>query len=332
MLDAFIKALPKTEMHLHIEGAAPLELLQKLDPAKHAQPPMSWQPDFRYKNFAHFEEHLLGMVMPWYDSPEHYYEAAKIIFARLQKEQNVRYVETSFASGVLEFRHVDGPATAEAIISAAPEGLEVRVFLGIHHNGYNERTKGFIDDCVNWEHLDGVDLHGVETLPLELWSDSVWQRFNDAGKKTKAHAGEFCGPDFVREVLQRLCVTRIEHGEHAARDASLIAQLRDRDITLDMCPISNLKLGVASSIKEHSLRTLFDAGVRCTINTDDPICFGNTLFDDYEIVARESGFTKRELLKLARNGFEVALVDEDKRKGWLAELDAIGAKLATEEK
>jgi adenine deaminase len=327
MLDAFIKSLPKTEMHLHIEGAAPLELLQKIDPATYAEPPMSWKPDFRYKNFAAFDEHLLGMVMPWYDSPERYYEAAKIIFARLQKEQNVRYVETSFASGVLEFRHVDGPATAEAIHSAAPEGLEVRVFLGIHHNGCNERTQGFIDECVNWEYLDGVDLHGDETVPLEPWTDLVWKRFNDAGKATKAHAGEFCGPEFVREVLERLKVTRIEHGERAARDASLLSELRDRGITLDMCPISNLKLGVAPSIKEHSLRKIFDAGVRCTINTDDPICFGNTLFDDYEIMAREGGFTKRELLKVARNGFEAAIVDETKRRGWLAELDAIGAGL-----
>jgi adenosine deaminase len=323
MFDAFIRSLPKTEMHLHIEGALPFELLQRTDPSRHAKPPESWRPDYRYKNFAAFDEHLLGMAMPWYNSPERYYEAAKIIFARLQKEQNVRYVETSFASGVLEFRNVNGPATAEAIKSAAPDGMVVRVFMGIHHNGYNDRTKAFIDDCVNWKHLDGIDLHGDETAPLEPWTDVVWKRFNDAGKMTKAHAGELCGPEFVREVLKRLNVKRIEHGERSARDPKLLDELRERGITLDLCPISNVKLGVVSSIKSHALRKIFDAGVRCTINTDDPICFGNKLFDDYEIMAREGGFTERELLKIARNGFEAALVDETTRKIWLAELDAI---------
>jgi len=330
MFDDFIRALPKTEMHLHIEGAVPFELLQKLDPIKHAEPPLSWKPDFRYKNFAAFDEHLLGLVCPWYNSPERYHEAAKLVFEKLQREQNVRYVETSFASGVLEFFGVNGPATAEAVKSAAPAGLEVRVFLGIHHNGYNERTSAFIDDSVNWTYLDGVDLHGAETMPMEPWTDIVWKRFNDAGKMTKAHAGEFCGPEFVREVLDRLQVKRIEHGERAALDPALLEEIKRRNITLDLCPISNLKLGVTSSIADHSLRKIFDAGVRCTINTDDPICFGNTLFDDYKIMATEAGFTKRELLKIARNGFEAALVDEARRAPWLAELDAISTALDAE--
>ncbi|MFA5258223.1 MAG: adenosine deaminase [Opitutales bacterium] len=330
MFDDFIRALPKTEMHLHMEGAEPLDVLRKLDPVKYAGPPMSWAPGFRYPSFEAFNEHLLGMACPWYTSPERYFESAQIIFARLYKEQNVRYVETSFASGVLEFLGVDGSATAEAIKSAAPDGMEVRVFMGIHHDGYTERSKAFIDDCVNWEFLDGVDLHGAETMPMEPWTDVVWKRFNDAGKMTKAHAGEFCGPEFIREVLRRLNVKRIEHGERGARDPALLAEIKARGLTLDLCPISNLKMGVANSIAGHSLRTIFDAGVRCTINTDDPTCFGNTLFDDYEIMAREGGFTKRELLQIARYGFEAALVTDARRAPWLAELDAIGAALDAE--
>lgn len=323
MYDAFIRSLPKTEMHLHIEGALPLELLRKLDPAKYAEPPASWADSFRYKTFGEFDEHILGMVTPWFTSPERYHEAAKMVFEKLQKEQNVRYVETSFASGAIDFNSVDGGATAEAIKSAAPKGMVVRVFMGLHHNAYYDRTKAFIDDCINWEHLDGIDLHGDESVPVESWADVLWKRFNDAGKMTKAHAGEFCGPEFVREVLTRLNVKRIEHGERSARDPRLLEELRDMGITLDLCPISNMKLGVVSSIKDHSLRKIFDAGVKCTINTDDPICFGNTLFDDYELMARECGFTPTELLAIARNGFEAALVDENTRKGWLSEIDSI---------
>jgi adenosine deaminase len=323
MFDDFIRKLPKTEMHLHIEGALPLELLRSIDPKWNGRKPASWADDFRYPDFESFDRDILGMVMPYYTSPERYHESAKLVFRKLRDEQNVRYVETSFASGVMEFVGVDGAATADAIKAAAPEGLEVRVFLGIHHNGYNARTKAFIDECVNWKSLDGVDLHGAETMPMEAWTDVIWAKFRDAGKMTKAHAGEFCGPDFIREVIRRLKVTRIEHGEKASRDPSLLKELRDAGMTLDMCPISNLKLKVVPSLKAHPLRRFFDAGISCTVNTDDPLCFGNTLFDDWQAVATQMGFARHELAELARNGFRAALADDARKAKWLAEVDAV---------
>jgi adenine deaminase len=326
MLDDFIKSLPKTENHLHIEGAVPMELLRQLDHEKYKDNPMSWAKDFRYKDFSAFDEHILSMVVPWYTSPERYHEAAKAVFKRLRNEENVRYVETSFASGIIEFGGIDGEAIAEAVKTAAPENLEVRVFLGLNHNAWNERTKGFIEDCINWKHLDGIDLHGDENLPLESWSEKLWKRFNDAGKTTKAHAGELCGPDFIRQVVEKLNVKRIEHGVKCISDISLVNEIRDRGITLDVCPISNLKLRVVPSIGEHPLHRLIAMGVRCTINTDDPICFGNSLFDDYKIVAEQGGMTKSDLIKVARNGFEAADIDDKKRKMWLAELDVTAAK------
>jgi adenosine deaminase len=218
-------------------------------------------------------------------------------------------------------------AAAEALRAAVPEGLDVRIFMGIHHNGYNERTRAFIDESVDWDALDGVDLHGEETMPMEPWTDRLWRRFRDAGKMTKAHAGEFRGPDFVREVIERLGVRRIEHGERAARDPALLDELRELDVTLDLCPISNLKLGVVTSIANHSIRKIFDAGVRCTVNTDDPVVFGNTLFDEYAILARDCGFTAPELARLARNGFEIAAMDSARKMQALREIDAAAAAL-----
>src|SRR5450755_4066488 len=100
-LAAFIQALPKTETHLHLEGALPFELLQRVRP-DFKQPPASWARDFKFRDFAHFETELLDMAFSWFTSPERYHEAAKLIFAR-HVAQNVQYVETSFASGVVEF-------------------------------------------------------------------------------------------------------------------------------------------------------------------------------------------------------------------------------------
>src|SRR5690554_4821120 len=110
----FIQRLPKTETHLHLEGALPFELLRKLDPERFGEDPAFWDPDFRYDSFAHFEETLIAHALQWYTSAERYREAAEVVFRGLHA-QNVRYVETSFHLGILEFLDdVSGPEIVSA--------------------------------------------------------------------------------------------------------------------------------------------------------------------------------------------------------------------------
>jgi adenosine deaminase len=305
----FIARLPKTETHLHIEGALPWELLRGIEPLRFPEPPSSWESTYRFPDFAAFERDLLHMASFWFTSPERYHEAATVLFKRLHEEHTVRYVETSFASGVMEHHGLDGAAVAEAIKSAAPPGLPVRVYMGIHHNGYTERSERFIEASLKWAHLDGLDLHGTETLPLEPWTPDLWRRARDAGKLTKAHAGEFAGPEFVWQVVEELGVTRIQHGVRAAESATLLERLRDREVVFDMCPISNLKLGVVDCLSAHPIRRLHEAGFRCTVSTDDPLSFGNTILDEYRVLHEELRFSHRELAAIAANGFRVAGAD-----------------------
>jgi adenosine deaminase len=175
-----------------------------------------------------------------------------------------------------------------------------------------------LKDALAWPELDGIDLHGVEPSPLGDWAIGYWQRARDAGKFTKAHAGEFCGPDFIRHVVEKLGAQRIEHGVRAIEDPALLELLRERAIALDVCPISNVKLGVVPSAEEHPIRRLLDAGMVCTISTDDPISFGNTLEDEYFFLAGKLSFTREELTAVARNGFRVALASEDWKSAALA--------------
>lgn len=321
-LDDYIQRLPKTETHLHLEGALPWELLQTLDPVRYAQTPPWWEDDFRFDSFAHFEGDLLNAAFAWYTSPERYHEAAKLVFCRHQ-EQNVRYVETSFASGVIEFLGLDGPAIAEAIKSAAPEGLTVRVFMGIHRNGYTDSSRAALDSCHQWKHLDGIDLHGTETLPLEAWASPLWQRLRDAGKAVKAHTGEFCGPGQVREIVEALGVKRIEHGVRAIEDPAVVDFLREQGVALDVCPISNVKLRVSPDYASHPLPRLMQAGLVCTLSTDDPLMFGNRINDEYRVAAEEMGLDRTALALLARNGFSVALIDAAEKARHLADLESI---------
>jgi len=325
-LRSFIQHLPKTETHLHIEGALPYKLIQDLYPDRFREDPPFWADDFRYPTFENFEKILIDHAIHWYTSPERYREAATVIFENL-KRQNVRYVETSFHLGIVEFFHISGEAIVRAIKDAAPEGMEVRVFAGMLRNHYTPEMKPVIDDLKNWDLLDGVDLHGVEVWDLEPWTASIWSMVRDAGKVTKAHAGEFGGADNVRQVVEELDVRRVQHGVQAVEDPGVVSLLRDVDATLDICPISNVKLQVVPSMDRHPIRQLFDSGIRCTINTDDPFSFGNTLTAEYEALGTHLGFSERELIQVARNGFEVGNMPEAFRQEAFRELDALESML-----
>jgi adenosine deaminase len=166
-----------------------------------------------------------------------------------------------------------------------------------------------LESALRWSNLDGIDLHGTEDTPLGDWAPDFWRRARDAGKFTKAHAGEFCGAWFVRDVIEKLGAQRIQHGVRAIEDPEVVSMLRDAGVALDVCPISNVKLRVVPSAREHPIKKLVEAGVVCTVSTDDPISFGNTIEDEYEFLARELDFNESSLAQIAQNGFRVALKD-----------------------
>lgn len=323
-LQAFVQSLPKTETHLHLEGALPLDLLRQVRP-EFAEPPPSWAHNFKFRDFAHFDKELLDMVFSWFTSPDQYYRAAKVIFARLVA-QNVKYLETSFASGVIEFGGLNGREVLAAIRAAVPGELEVRVFLGIHHNGAGPKMRPVLEEALTWEGLTGIDLHGFENAPLEPWTAPYWEAARRAGKYTKAHAGEFMGADFVQRIMDELRPSRIEHGVRAVENPAVVQELIKRGISLDMCPISNHKLMPGVNLASHPIRQLFDAGVKITISTDDPISFGNTVNHEYVALAEKGGFSRKELVQLTRNGFEVALMPDAQKKPWLDELDRLNPR------
>ena len=212
------------------------------------------------------------------------------------------------ALGALVRSELDGREVVDAIRSAAPSGMKVRVFMGMRHNEYVDLGKDIVDDSLGWENLAGFDLHGPEYLPLEPWTAYVWKKAREVGKFNKAHAGEFMPAAFVKRCVEELGVTRIEHGVRAIEDPEVVRFLVDKNVTLDVCPISNVKLAVdgISQMNDHPIRALIDAGVSCTINTDDPFFFGNRLVDEYAALYQYLGFEMPELAEIAEQGLQAA--------------------------
>lgn len=318
----FIQSLPKTETHIHIEGAVPWELLQETFPGEFEYTPDAWASDFRYKSFTQFEDEILTYARRYYTTPERYYESARRIFQR-HLDQNVRYVETSFHLGIVDEIGATGLDILEAILSAVPDGLEVRVFLGMLRNHYRDDLAFLLDTVHTWEGLSGIDMHGHETIPWGAWTRDIWRSAAEAGKCTKAHAGEFEGAKDINTALDLTRTKRLQHGIGAAQDASTLKRLLDEDVILDMCPVSNVKLCSVHAAEQHPIRKFFDAGVKLTVSTDDPTVFGNDLVHEYELLMNKLDFTRKEVVQIAKNGFEAALVDEKQRQIWLAELDRI---------
>lgn len=323
-LRGFIHALPKTETHLHIEGALPYELLHGRDPATYPLDPAWRGPDYRFPSFPKFDETLLGHALPWFTDAQGYFDAARVIFAK-EVDDNVRYVETSFHLPVTQFINVPGKEIVAAIRAAVPPGLEVRIFAGMLRTDYVGEMQRVIEDLENWDDLAGVDLHGFEQLPTESWTAPVWQRLRKAGKVTKCHAGEFDGANRVREAIEDLGVTRVQHGVRAIEDPDVVKLAVDRDVTFDVCPISNVKLGVVAAMETHPLKALRAAGVRCTVSTDDPLIFANRVSDDYAAIVESGCVSRGDLSDIARAGWEVAAVDDSLRTRMRHEIDRVEA-------
>jgi adenosine deaminase len=128
------------------------------------------------------------------------------------------------------------------------------------------------------------------------------------------------GADFVKKIIDELQPQRIEHGVRAVENPALVKELIRRGIALDMCPISNHKLMPGISFANHPIRRLFDAGVKVTVSTDDPISFGNRINDEYVALADRGGFSRPELVQIARNGFDVAIMPDEQKRPWLEQL------------
>jgi adenosine deaminase len=179
-----------------------------------------------------------------------------------------------------------------------------------------------IDQLHTWGELAGVDLHGFEEMRTEPGTAEVWARLRAAGKATKCHAGEFGGAERVREAIEVLGVTRVQHGVRAIEDPAVVRLAAERRVTFDVCPISNVRLRVVPAMGEHPIRRLMQAGVRCTVSTDDPLNFANTVNDEYAALAEGLGFTREELATVAKNGWAVASVSERRRREMVAAIDA----------
>jgi adenosine deaminase len=151
--------------------------------------------------------------------------------------------------------------------------------------------------------------------------ERVFRKAREYGYHVVAHAGEECGPEYIWQALQLLNAERIDHGIACMQDPSLIEYLKENNIPLTVCPLSNIALQRFKSIKDHPIKKMYDAGLMITINSDDPAFFGGYIDDNYEAVAEHLGFNCNELAACARNSILASFIVQQKKEEYLSKID-----------
>ena len=339
-LDAFIARMPKIELHIHLEGSITPRTLLALAERNGVEIPArdvaGVEQLFRYRNFGEFIAVFMNLARVLVRRED--FELLAYELALDSAAQHVAYTEVMlspmqhYSRGVNVAEALEGMRAGFAR-AERETGIVARSVLDFGRQYGVQRA---------WEVLEiarGAEGHGLVGWsiggneignPPEPFAE-VFAAARAAGLHTMAHAGEVVGAESVWGAVDALGSERIGHGVRSVGDDALLRHLRERGVTLDVCPSSNLCTGAVSSLEDHPLRRLYDAGVPVTINTDDPSFFHTTLTDEYRLAARHFGFGPDELCATVLNAARATFLSLPEREALVervaGELQALRAEL-----
>jgi adenosine deaminase len=321
-LAAFIQAMPKVELHLHLEGSVSahtlLALAHKNSVSLVADDVAGIERRFQYRSLQEFLNLYMDCVRVLVDGDD---------FARLGYElalelarQNVLYAEVMISAMQYVLRQLDFNEVLQGLQSGYARaeretGVVVRTVFDYGRQFGVEHAWQVLELAQRGQRYGvvGFSIGGDEYgHPPERFRE-VFAAASASGLRLMAHAGEIVGPSSVWGAVEALCCERIGHGISSIGDEALLDVLRERRVMLDVCPTSNLRTGAVRSLDDHPLRRLFDAGVRVSINSDDPTFFGTTLTDEFLLAADQFGFTADELCAVVVDSVDATFLPRDEQ-------------------
>ena len=327
---AFIAALPKAELHLHIEGSLEPELMFELAQRNHVAIPFANVEEVRaayaFSNLQDFLD-IYYQGMGVLHSEQDFYDLAAAYLARAHADA-VRHVEIFFDPQGHTERGIAFETVITGITRALGDaqtsyGISSKLILCFLRHLSEAEAEATLDEALPYlDRIDGVGLDSSEVGHPPAKFERVFARARTLGLKIVAHAGEEGPPAYVHEALDLLKVDRIDHGNRSLEDPALVARLAAEGICLTVCPLSNLNLCVVDDMTDHPLRTMLDAGLVATVNSDDPSYFGGYVNANYRAVADALDLSKAELLTLARNSFTGSFLGDADKAKHLAAIEA----------
>jgi adenosine deaminase len=319
--------LPKAELHVHLEGTAPPELVQRIAARSGIALPEGMLGDdgrFRYTDFLDFLR-TYDLAASVIRTAEDYRDITYEYLCACARGGAI-YVELTASpdhAALVELtdeEHLDG--IARGIDEARRDtGIEGRILISAVRNFGVEQALRVARYAARRPHpyVVGFSMAGDEAnFPAGEFAEA-FAVAAEGGLGCTIHAGEWAGPESVRAALE-LPITRISHGVRAIEDPALVDELAARAVVLECCPTSNVVLGLYPSYEQHPLRPLSDAGVRLTLGSDDPPYFGATIAGEYELCEERMGFSEHELRQITGNAIDAAFCDDELRDALLARL------------
>jgi len=294
--------LPKTDLHAHSLLSPRLEDFDDIVGARVARPPDT------FRDFNHFQAYIRSDLVPHMRGPERVFDLIRKALLRMADE-GVVYTETSVDVLVPQFLGITVAEFAESLerirVDMA-ERITVCFEGGLNREAPLEALSTALEEFLTTDCLGSIDLYGDETIAPPGQFRKLYYRARDHGLKLKAHSGESCGPDLIREALECLEVHAIQHGIRAIEDPHLVDLLASRGTVLNVCPTSNVKLGIVPDLGSHPIAHLIERGVRVTINTDDFTVFGADICDELTNLYEYSHLDVDAIEKVLRTGIEEA--------------------------
>jgi adenosine deaminase len=320
--------IPKAELHVHLEGTAPPALIRRLAERNGMAVPegvFATEDRFAWTDFLHFLR-TYDLAASVIRTPEDYRDVTFEYLAGCAREGAV-YVEViaspdhAAAVGLPDADHYAG--IAQGIDDArAAYGIEARIVIAAVRNLGVEAAEAIARRHADDRHpyVVGFNLVGDEAAwPAHLFAEA-YAIASGSGLGCTIHAGEHAGPESVRAALA-LPITRISHGVRAIEDPALVAELAARGLVLEVCPTSNVALGLFPSYEDHPLGALREAGVRVTLGSDDPPYFGCSIGSEYAVAQERLGFEEGQLLETTRLAVGAGFAEDALKDALLARLD-----------
>jgi len=328
-LNAMVEQMPKAELHMHLEGSLEADLLFALSRRNGVAINYKTEDDLRAAyNFTNLQSFLdiyyagltvLRKEQDFYDMTQAYLERARA--------DNVIHTEVFISPQAHTRRDVPFAAMFNGIDHALRDGekrlgMTTRLILGIQRQFPEADAFAMVEQALPYhDRVAGIGMGGPEVGNPPGKFSRVFQRARELGWRTMAHAGEEGPAAYVAEAVDVLKVDRIDHGVRCDEDPALMARLRDLQIPLTVCPISNVKLRVYPDLATHNLKRLLDAGLCVTVNSDDPSYFDGYVNRNYIGCMEALGLSADDIYHLARNSFIAAFLSDGERRNYLAALD-----------
>jgi len=318
-----LSSIPKAEIHLHIEGAIPLETMYAFMKKRDENASITSIDDvmnrFVYTDFEHF-------IKTWiwkntFITDEQDFELIAYEVLKQLHQQNVQYVEAFYSPGDFSDQGLSVSGITENLlqgIQCAQQkwGISCKLIMDIVRGDGIDVGMQRLEEVTPYleKGVIGIGLGGNEQkFPAQEYAP-VYREAKKRGFRLTAHAGEAAGADSIWAAINTLQVERIGHGIRAYEDPHLVTYLRESQIPLEMCVVSNIKTGVTSSFKDHPIGTYFNEGLLVTVNSDDPTMFNTSITDEYAVLARYLYIPFQDLESISMNGIKASFLPEKEKK------------------